>query len=59
MSASRPRGEPRSKQAGRERVMDGRLPRKSRVRAAVNHNGDLWLDLPDERDPILISKAER
>lgn len=59
MSAGRAHGEPRSKQAGRERVMDGRLPRKSKVRAAVSHNGDLYLDLPDEHDPITIPRSER
>jgi hypothetical protein len=39
--------------------MDGRLPRKSKVRAAVSHNGDLYLDLPDEHDPITIPRSER
>ena len=60
MSAgTRFRGEPRSKQAGRERIQDGRLARKSRVKASLSHSGDLYIDMPDERDPIYISRAER
>ena len=60
MSAgTRFRGEPRSKQAGRERVQDGRLPRKSRVRGTLSRSGDLYLDLPDEREPVYIPRSER
>ena len=59
MSGYRANSEPRSKQAGRERVQDGRLPRKSRVKASLSHSGDLYIDMPDERDPIYISRAER
>jgi hypothetical protein len=59
MSGYRANSEPRSKQAGRERVQDGRLPRKTRVRVAACHDGGLLIDLPDEHDPVYISKDER
>ena len=59
MSGYRASSEPRSKQAGRERVQDGRLPRKSRVKASLSRSGDLYIDLPDEREPVYISRAER
>ena len=59
MSGYRANSEPRSKQAGRERVMDGRLARKSRVRGSLSRSGDLYIDLPDEREPVYISRAER
>ena len=54
------RGEPRSKQAGRQQAeADCRLPRKSRVKSAVSRNGDLWLDVPDEPGHEYISHEER
>jgi hypothetical protein len=59
MSGYRASSEPRSKQAGRERVQDGRLPRKSRVRGSLSRSGDLYLDLPDEHDPVTIPRSER
>ena len=59
MSGYRASSEPRSKQAGRERVMDSRLPRKSRVKASLSHSGALYIAMPDERDPIYTSRAER
>ena len=59
MSGYRASSEPRSKQAGRERVMDSRLPRKSRVKASLSRSGDLYLDLPDEREPVYIPRSER
>ena len=59
MSGYRANSEPRSKQAGRERVQDGRLPRKSRVRGTLSRSGDLYIDMPDEREPVYITRSER
>ena len=59
MSGYRASSEPRSKQAGRERIQDHRLARKSGVRGSLSRSGDLYLDLPDEREPVHISRAER
>ena len=59
MNGYRANSEPRSKQAGRERVMDSRLPRKSRVRGSLSRSGDLYIDMPDEREPVYIPRSER
>jgi hypothetical protein len=58
-SYGRSSGEQRRKQAGRQEAKaHGRIARKSKVVASFGRNGDLWLDLPDERGHQVINSEE-
>ncbi len=55
----RTRGEQKNKQPGRQEAQaHQRLPRKGKVRVGRSANGEIWMDLPDERGFQFVSPDE-